>query len=57
MLLFRLQPVFWVLVRVQIYESEIPAVKEGLRLLLLKLYKTREEQDRAKAACRVLFKA
>jgi hypothetical protein len=42
--------------RHRIYESEIPAVKEGLRLLLLRLYETREERDKAEAACRVLFR-
>ena len=42
--------------RHRIYESEIPAVKEGLRLLLSRLYETREERDKAEAACRVLFR-
>ena len=32
------------------------AVKEGLKLLLLKLYETMEERGMAEAACRVLFR-
>lgn len=31
--------------RHRIYESEIPAVKEGLKLFLLKLYEKMEELD------------
>jgi hypothetical protein len=42
--------------RHRIYESEIPAVKEALRLLLLNLYETREDRTKAEAACRVLFR-
>jgi hypothetical protein len=42
--------------RHRIYESEIPAVKEGLKLLLLKLHEMREDQKKAEAACRVLFR-
>ena len=42
--------------RHRIYESEIPAVKEGLSLLLLNLYETREGREKAEAACRVLFR-
>ena len=30
-------------------------MKKGLRPLLLRLYKTRKEREKAKAACRVLF--
>jgi hypothetical protein len=42
--------------RHRIYESEIPAVKEGLKLLLLELNETREDREKAEAACRVLFR-
>jgi hypothetical protein len=42
--------------RHRIYESEIPAVKEALKLLLLNLYEAREEREKAEAASRVLYR-
>ena len=42
--------------RHRIYESEIPAVQEGLELLLLKLYETREDQDKAEAAWKLMYR-
>ena len=42
--------------RHRIYEAEIPVVMEGLRLLLERQLETKDEQEKAETAFRVLYR-